>query len=58
MRTAVAMISAARNAGLALLVATLNAAAPEVRATILAYLAISVIAITPYALWRLRLRTP
>jgi BASS family bile acid:Na+ symporter len=56
MRTAVAMISAARNAGLALLVATQNAAAPAVTATILAYLAISVVAMTPYALWRLWLR--
>jgi bile acid:Na+ symporter, BASS family len=53
-RTAVAISSAARNAGLALLVATLNAAAPEISATALAYLLISAIAIVPYAVWRRR----
>jgi BASS family bile acid:Na+ symporter len=53
-RTAVAIISAARNPGLALLVATLNAAPPQVTATILAYLVVSAIVITPYALWRHR----
>jgi len=55
-RTAVAISSAARNAGLALLVATLNAAAPEIGATVLAYLLISAIAIVPYAMWRRRVR--
>jgi BASS family bile acid:Na+ symporter len=51
-RTAVAIASAARNPGLALLVATLNAAAPAVKATVLAYLAVSVFAIVPYVVWR------
>ncbi|MCC6714892.1 MAG: bile acid:sodium symporter [Gammaproteobacteria bacterium] len=51
-RTAVAIISAARNPGLALLVATLNRAPPEVTATVLAYLLISGLTIVPYALWR------
>ena len=53
-RTAVAISSAARNAGLALLVATVNKAAPQVEATILAYLAISVFALVPYVFWRRR----
>ena len=53
-RTATAMISAARNPGLALLVATQNAAPPQVTATILAYLVISALVITPYAIWRHR----
>ena len=51
-RTAVAITSAARNAGLALLVATLNAAQPRVVATILAYLVVSMLLIVPYAAWR------
>ncbi|MBX3024988.1 hypothetical protein KF840_08775 [bacterium] len=50
-RTAVAIGSAARNAGLALLVAAANNAAPAVKATILAYLAVSVFAIVPYVMW-------
>jgi BASS family bile acid:Na+ symporter len=54
-RTAVAISSAARNAGLALLVATVNKAAPQVEATVLAYLAISVFALVPYVVWRRRL---
>jgi BASS family bile acid:Na+ symporter len=53
-RTAVAITSAARNPGLALLVATLNAAAPAIQATILAYLVVSVFAIVPYVVWRRR----
>lgn len=53
-RTAVAIISAARNPGLALLVATLNRAPPEVQATVLAYLIISVFSIVPYVAWRRR----
>jgi BASS family bile acid:Na+ symporter len=53
-RTAVAIISAARNPGLALLVATLNRAPPEITATILAYLLISVLAIVPYVIGRRR----
>jgi len=53
-RTSVAIISAARNPGLALLVATLNAAPPQVTATVLAYLVVSALVITPYAVWRHR----
>lgn len=56
-RTAVAMISAARNPGLALLVATVNAASPAIIATVLAYVLISLLAITPYAVWRHRAAT-
>ncbi len=51
-RTAVAITSAARNPGLALLVATVNAAPPAVTVTVLAYLVISVFAIVPYVAWR------
>lgn len=53
-RTAVAISAAARNAGLALLVAALNAAPPEITRTILAYLAVSAIVIVPYVAWRRR----
>jgi bile acid:Na+ symporter, BASS family len=53
-RTAVAISSAARNAGLALLVATVNKAPPQIEATVLAYLAISVFALVPYVVWRRR----
>lgn len=56
-RTAVAITSAARNPGLALLVATVNAASPEIIATVLAYVLISLLAITPYAVWRHRAAT-
>jgi BASS family bile acid:Na+ symporter len=52
MRTAVAIASAARNPGLALLVTTLNAGPPQVGATVLAYLAVSLLAIVPYGAWR------
>jgi len=60
MRTAVAIGSAARNPGLALLVATQNQAPPAVVATILAYLVVSVVTIGPYVAWRRRrgARTP
>ncbi|HET9700935.1 MAG TPA: bile acid:sodium symporter [Burkholderiales bacterium] len=54
MRTAVAISCAARNGGLALLVATQNHAPPEVNAAILAYLLVSVFAIAPYVTWRRR----
>lgn len=57
-RTAVAIVSAARNPGLALLVATLNRAPPEITATVLAYLLISVLSIAPYGLWRRRVDRP
>lgn len=53
-RTATAISSALRNPGLALIVATLNAASPVVTRTVLAYLFVSAIAIVPYALWRQR----
>ena len=52
MRTAVAITSAARNTGLALLVAALNAAPPAIDGTILAYLVVSALAIAPYSAWR------
>jgi BASS family bile acid:Na+ symporter len=54
MRTAVAIASAARNPGLALLVATQNQAPPAIVATILAYLVVSVVTIGPYVAWRRR----
>jgi bile acid:Na+ symporter, BASS family len=53
-RTAVAITSAARNPGLALLVATVNAAPPAIIATVLAYVLVSLLTITPYAAWRHR----
>ena len=53
-RTAVAVTSAARNPGLALLVATVNAAQPAIIATVLAYVLVSLLAITPYVAWRHR----
>jgi len=55
-RTAVAISSAARNPGLALLVATQNAASPEINATVLAYLIVSAFTVVPYAFWRHRTR--
>jgi bile acid:Na+ symporter, BASS family len=59
-RTATAISSAARNPGLALLVATLNAASPAVNATVLAYLVIAALTLIPYVIWRQRVaaRTP
>jgi BASS family bile acid:Na+ symporter len=53
-RTATAICSAARNPGLALVVATLNAAAPAIVATVLAYVVVSALVVTPYAIWRAR----
>ena len=53
-RTAVAITSAARNPGLALLVATVNNASPAIIATVLAYVLVSLLVITPYAAWRHR----
>jgi BASS family bile acid:Na+ symporter len=49
-RAAVAIISAARNPGLALLVATFNKAEPRVIATILAYLVVSILLVTAYVM--------
>jgi bile acid:Na+ symporter, BASS family len=51
-RTATAISSAARNPGLALLVATLNAASPAVQATVLAYLVFAALIVIPYVIWR------
>lgn len=51
-RTAVAITSAARNPGLAMLVATLNDAPPAVRATLLTYMVVSAFVALPYALGR------
>jgi len=53
-RTATAISSAARNPGLALLVATLNAAPPAISATVLAYLVIAAVTVIPYVIWRQR----
>lgn len=57
-RTAVAISSAARNPGLALLVAALNRAPPEITATILAYLLVSAATLVPYVAWRRRVAPP
>lgn len=51
-RTAAAVTTAARNAGLALLVATRNDAPPGVTTAILAYLLVSLVVLVPYTLWR------
>lgn len=53
-RTATAVASAARNPGLALLVASSNGAPPTVMATILAYLVICALTVLPYVFWRRR----
>src|SRR5512143_1269033 len=53
-RTATAICTAARNPGLALLVATLNDAPTEISATVLAYLAVSALTVLPYVFWRAR----
>lgn len=53
-RTAMAISSAARNPGLALLVATLNAAPPAITATVLAYFVIAALTVIPYVVWRRR----
>ena len=57
-RTATAISSAARNPGLALLVATLNHAPPAIEATILAYLVIAAFTVLPYVIWRQRAAPP
>jgi len=51
-RTSTAISSAARNAGLALLVAALNRAQPAIIAAVLAYLVLSAITVVPYVVWR------
>lgn len=53
-RTAVAITAAARNPGLALLVASLNNAPSPVYAVIVAYLLISAFTVIPYMVWRRR----
>jgi BASS family bile acid:Na+ symporter len=53
-RTAVAITAAARNPGLALLVASLNNAASPIYAVIVAYLIISALTVIPYMVWRRR----
>ena len=53
-RTATAISSAARNPGLALLVATLNRASPAITATVLAYFVIAALTLIPYVAWRRR----
>jgi BASS family bile acid:Na+ symporter len=50
-RVAVAISGAARNAGLALLVATLNSAPPGIAKTVLVYVVISAATMIPYILW-------
>ncbi|HUL56429.1 MAG TPA: bile acid:sodium symporter [Usitatibacter sp.] len=53
-RTALAVACAARNTGLALMVALLNRAEPLVVASVLAYVVISALTATPYVWWRSR----
>ena len=53
-RTAVGVCAAARNPGLALLVATLNAAPTGVVATVFAYLVISALTLVPYVAYSRR----
>lgn len=53
-RTAVAISSAARNAGLAMLVATQNGASSAVVATVLTYFVASALPIALYVVWRRR----
>ena len=57
-RTAVAVSSALRNPGLALLVASSNHAPREVTSTILAYLLCAAVIVTLYIAWRRRSRPP
>ncbi|NJD26134.1 MAG: hypothetical protein FIB06_12085 [Betaproteobacteria bacterium] len=53
-RTAAAVLTAARNPGLAMVVATVNHAQPLVIATILAYLLFAALTVLPYVFWRRR----
>lgn len=53
-RTAVAISTALRNPGLALMAAALNSAPPGVKATILTCLVVTGLTVTPYAIWRSR----
>ena len=56
-RPVVAICSAGRNPGLALVVATANGATPPIIATVLAYVVVSGLMIVCYVLWR-RVRRP
>ena len=53
-RSVAAILTAARNPGLAMVVATVNHAAPLVIAAILDYLLIAALTMLPYILWRRR----
>jgi BASS family bile acid:Na+ symporter len=53
-RTATAICSGARNASLALLVATLNAASPAITAAVLTYFVTAFLTLIPYVAWRRR----
>jgi BASS family bile acid:Na+ symporter len=53
-RTATAVSSAARNTGLALLVASLNNASPAIIAAVVAYFVASALTLVPYVFWRRR----
>jgi predicted Na+-dependent transporter len=55
-RVTVAVGSAARNPGLALLVAQLNPTSPEVSAAVMTHLLVSALTITPYVMRRVRIR--
>ena len=55
-RTAVAIVSAARNPGLALLTATLNSAPAAVTAVLPVYIFVSAVTMIPYVAWRVRRR--
>jgi len=54
-RTALGVACTARNAGLAMLVASVNNAAPAIKATLIAYLVVSALVATPYVFWRRRI---
>lgn len=51
-RTALAVACAARNAGLAMIVAIVNDAPPAIKAVVLGYIVVSALVATPYVLWR------
>ena len=53
-RTALGVACAARNTGLAMIVAILNHAPPAIMSTVIAYLAVSALVATPYITWRSR----
>jgi len=53
-RTALAIASAARNPGLALVVISLNGGSVAIMGTVLAYLVISALTLLPYMIWRRR----